>query len=110
MKELTLNEERDTAERVEKALTAMSCSSPTAGHIEVLQAARMAAQRGGAQPTLSSEGAINNARAEANIQLGAVQQAMATSDPQLSVKINAALAAVRGWKNLLPRPVMPGGE
>ena len=110
MKELTLNEERDTAERAEKALTAMSSSSPAASHLEVLQAARMAAQRGGAQPTFSSQGAINNARAEANIQLGAVQQAMATSDPQLSGKIHAALAAVRHWKSLLLRPAMPGGD
>jgi hypothetical protein len=97
-----LSEEWDTAERAEQALAAMSSSSPTADHIEALRAARMAAQHAGAQPIFSSEGSLNNARAEASIKLGAVQQAMATSDPQLPSKINAALAAVRDWKNCLP--------
>jgi hypothetical protein len=64
----------------------------------------MAAQHAGAQPTFSTEVALNNARAEASIKVGAVQQAMATSDPQLPSKIDAALAAVRDWKNRLPRP------
>jgi len=100
----SLNEEWDTAERAEQALAAMSSSSRTVDHIEALQAALMAAQRAGAQPMSSSDVSLNNTRAEATIKLGAVQQAMATSDPQLSSKINAALAAVQDWKNRLPRP------
>jgi hypothetical protein len=64
----------------------------------------MAAQHASAQPMFSSEVALNNARAEASIKLGDVQQAMATSDPQLRSKIDAALAAVRDWKERLPRP------
>ncbi len=99
---VSIDEERDAAEQAEKAVRAIGVAA--GGNVEAtiktLRNAKRFATSASADATFSSEGALNEARAEIAFAFGDLINAL-ENGPLTAEKINRGSRAVEDWKNKL---------
>jgi hypothetical protein len=98
---ISIDEERNWAERADKVIRMLSASSPNdETTMSTLRSAVDAATKPLMVQTFSSDGALNNARGEAGIALNGAMEGL-SNRTLTSEKIDRARRAIEDWKSKL---------